>query len=77
VREDPICLLVDQHMPHLTGLDLLRVLRERGLSVPVALMTGSPSAELSRMAEELGVAAIFEKPVDEDVLLAFLGDPNR
>ncbi|MGE0416464.1 MAG: response regulator transcription factor [Acetobacteraceae bacterium] len=60
VHGDPVCLLVDQHMPHLTGLDLLRVMRERGMSVPVALMTGSPSAELARMAEELGVAAIFE-----------------
>ncbi len=73
VRGDPICLIIDQHMPHLTGLDLLRVLRDRGVSVPVALMTGSPSADLVRMAEELGAAAVLEKPVAEDVLLDFLG----
>jgi len=73
VRGDPTCLIIDQHMPHLTGLDLLRVLRGRGLSVPVALMTGSPSAELVRMAEELGVVAVLEKPVAENVLLEFVG----
>lgn len=73
VRGEATCLIIDQHMPHLTGLDVLRVLRDRGVSVPVALMTGSPSAELARMAAELGATAVLEKPVAEDVLLEFVG----
>lgn len=69
----PIILLVDQHMPRLTGLDLLHRLRERGISGPVALMTGSPSPELSRRARELGATVVLEKPLAEELLLRFLG----
>lgn len=65
-------LLVDQHMPRVTGLDLLRQLRDRGMNRVVALMTGSPSPELQRVAAELGAAMVIEKPLAEDVLLRFL-----
>lgn len=73
LREHPIYLLIDQHMPRLTGLDLLLRLRDRGNPGLVALMTGSPSAELSRRALELGADVVLEKPLAEEVLLRFLG----
>jgi two-component system response regulator FixJ len=66
------CLLLDQHMPQLTGLDLLRELRRRGEWLPVALMTGSPSPELARRAKELGAVEVIEKPLADDALLRFL-----
>lgn len=66
------CLLVDQNMPKLTGLELLRRLRERGCGLSVALMTGSPSPELTRRAQELGAAVVMEKPLHDDVLLRFV-----
>jgi two-component system response regulator FixJ len=67
-----VCLLVDQHMPKLTGLELLRRLRPTRQELPVALMTGSPSAELTRQARELGVMEVLEKPLAEDVLFTFV-----
>jgi FixJ family two-component response regulator len=67
-----ICLLVDQHMPHLTGLDLLRRLHALGPMPRVALMTGSPSDDLTRQAMELGVVAVLEKPLAEDTLFGFV-----
>ena len=66
------CLLVDQHMPDLTGLQLVTRLRGQGVALPIALITGSPSPDLVRLANELGVASVLEKPLDEDVLLAFI-----
>lgn len=69
-----VCLLVDQHMPQLTGLDLLGRLRQRGQKLSVALMTGSPSPELTRRARDLGAVMILEKPLRDDVLLRFVGD---
>jgi two-component system response regulator FixJ len=69
---DHACLLVDQNMPQLTGLELLRRLRERGSSLAVALMTGSPSAELALRARELGAVTVMEKPLHDDVLLHFV-----
>jgi two-component system, LuxR family, response regulator FixJ len=67
-----VCLVVDQHMPDQTGLQLVAHLRADGVSLPVALITGSPSADLIRMARELDVAEVMEKPLNDDTLLDFI-----
>ena len=66
------CLVVDQHMPGLTGLQMIARLRDQRANLPVALITGSPSADLIRGAQELGVAEVLEKPLDDDTLLGFV-----
>ena len=80
LRDAPLgglaCLVVDQHMPDLTGLQLIARLRGQGLDLPVALITGSPSADLLRLAHELGVARVLEKPLDDDQLLEFIAAPD-
>ena len=68
------CLLLDHHMPQVTGLELLRRLRRAGWELPVALMTGSPSAQLMRRALELGAVAVLEKPLTDQALFQFVGD---
>jgi two-component system response regulator FixJ len=70
--DDLACLVVDQHMPDVTGLQLITRLRGRGMTLPIALITGSPSADLVRLARELEVAAVLEKPLDDIALLDFL-----
>ena len=70
--DDLACLVVDQHMPELTGLQLIARLRGQGVTLPIALITGSPSADLIRLARELGVAGVMEKPLDDAALLAFI-----
>ena len=69
---DLACLVVDQHMPEQTGLQLVSRLRGQGVTVPVALITGSPSPDLVRLAYELDVAKVLEKPLDDDMLLDFI-----
>jgi two-component system, LuxR family, response regulator FixJ len=66
------CLVVDQHMPDVTGLQLVARLRGNGVGLPVALITGSPSADLLRLARELSVTTVLEKPLDDDQLLEFI-----
>jgi len=66
------CLVVDQHMPDLTGLQLVARLRGDGVGLPVALITGSPSADVLRLARELRVKIVLEKPLDDDQLLEFI-----
>ena len=70
--DDLACLVVDQHMPELTGLQLIARLRGQGVTLPIALITGSPSADLIRLARELGIAGVLEKPLDDAALLAFI-----
>jgi two-component system response regulator FixJ len=66
------CLVIDQHMPDQTGLQLVSLLRGKGVNLPVALITGSPSPDLLRRASQLGVATVLEKPLDDDELLNFI-----
>jgi two-component system response regulator FixJ len=66
------CLVVDQHMPEQTGLQLAVLLRGQGSLLPIALITGSPSPDLLRRARDAGVARVLEKPLDDDALIAFV-----
>jgi len=61
------CLIVDQHLPGLSGLDLLKHLRARGETVPAILVTSNPSAAAQRQAMCVGVE-IIEKPLLGDSL---------
>jgi two-component system, LuxR family, response regulator FixJ len=63
------CLLLDIRMPHISGLHLQLQLRERGLDLPVILLTGHADVELCRRAFRQGAADFLTKPVDETELL--------
>lgn len=66
------CLVLDQHMPQVTGTELLDLLRARGPRLPTALITGSPSPDLVRRAQEAGATRVLEKPLADDSLLCFV-----
>lgn len=66
------CLIVDQHMPQMTGLDLVEYLREAGQMTPVLLMTGAYSAAIGARAAAIGVGVVVEKPLCNDQVEAFL-----
>jgi two-component system response regulator FixJ len=61
-------LVIDHHMPDMTGLDLAEELRRRGLAMPIILLTGNPNDAIRARAAQAGVATILEKPIAGDVL---------
>ncbi len=65
-------LVIDQHMPAITGLELVARLRGLGNRVPTLLITGSPSDDLIDRAAALGVDAVLEKPLTNGELLRYL-----
>lgn len=71
--DEMACLIADHHMPHMTGLDLVEMLRANGIGIPVLLVTGALSPALVGRAAELGVERVLEKPLDEQSLLDFIG----
>ena len=71
-QEGPVCLILDHHMPSMTGLDLAQKLREGHVDLPILLITGSPSPAIVARAAQLGVERVLEKPPGEDDLLQFV-----
>jgi FixJ family two-component response regulator len=61
-RRNATCLIVDQHMPGLDGLDLVAELHRQEVALPTILITGRLDAGIAQRAGELGVLAILEKP---------------
>jgi len=70
-KRDLACLILDHHMPHTTGLQLVEQLHADGFNIPILLITGGPSSTLAARAETLGVA-LLEKPPNEDELMNFI-----
>ena len=66
------CLLVDVHMPGMSGLDLLQYLSIREPGIPVLVLTASRETRLMEQALELGAAAFLTKPVPGATLVAAL-----
>ena len=62
-------LLMDMHMPMLTGLDTLRLARQMNVIVPAILLTGDPSDTLLREAYQAQVYSVIPKPVSKNVVL--------
>jgi FixJ family two-component response regulator len=66
------CLIVDHHMPGLSGLDVVSALRREGISPPVVLITARPDAGITERAHRLGVLAVLEKPFPTARLVALI-----
>lgn len=68
----PACLILDQHMPLMTGLELIAKLRSEGVRLPVLLITAQPSSAIIARAAQLGIEKVLGKPPTEDELLSFV-----
>ena len=64
------CVITDVRMPGMSGIDLLRRLRERKISVPVIVITGHGDIPLAVEAMRIGATDFLEKPFDDEVLIA-------
>ena len=63
------CLLLDLHMPGISGLELLRLLRSRGLRRPVIVVSGRRDPVQDAEVWAAGASALLSKPFDDQHLL--------
>ena len=66
------CLILDHHMPEMTGLELAEQLRTDGAGIPILLITAAPSPAIVARAAEVGINWVLEKPATEEDLLDFI-----
>jgi two-component system response regulator DctR len=69
-------LILDHHMPQMTGLQLAEKLQRDGVALPTLLVTGSPSPDVLARAAGLGIR-VLEKPPSEEDLLDFIDGPKN
>jgi FixJ family two-component response regulator len=65
----PDCLIVDLHMPELTGFDLQRHLQRSGIKIPTVVVTAFNEPGLRERCQSAGAAAFLLKPLDGSTLI--------
>ena len=63
------CLVLDIHLPGMTGLDLQEKLASRGTDYPVIIMTAYDNPQWQERAKRAGAVAYLRKPFHEQSLL--------
>jgi len=63
------CIVTDVRMPEMSGMELVRRLQDRGVTLPIIVITGHGDMPLAVEALRAGVKDFIEKPYDDEVLL--------
>ena len=71
------CILTDLQMPGMSGLDLQQALHERGVLLPVVVLTAHGDVPTTRVAMKGGAFDFLEKPINDEVLLDVLKNAIR
>jgi two-component system response regulator FixJ len=72
--EQPGCVLLDMHMPGLSGLEVQQAFSGRGLDWPVIVLTAANEVRLAVESMKQGAFEFLQKPFDAEALLSVLGD---
>ena len=62
-------MIADVHMPGMSGLDLVRKLREVNIMTPVMLITALTDRQLDNEAISVGAQSLLRKPFETKALL--------
>jgi len=66
------CVLLDVQMPVMDGLAVQDVLNEKGISMPVIVLTGHGDINVAVRAMKAGAVDFVEKPYEKTILLSAL-----
>lgn len=66
---EPGCILLDIRMPGMDGLEVQQALKDKGVTLPVIIMTGHGDVALAVQAMKGGAIDFIEKPFEKSVLM--------
>lgn len=67
---EPGCILLDVRMPEMDGLEVQQALAERGVAMPVVVLTGHGDISIAVRAMKAGAVDFIEKPFEKAVLIS-------
>jgi FixJ family two-component response regulator len=67
--DDVDCLVIDYKLPHMDGLDVAALLRQRNVAAPIVLITGYPHQHMAEKAAAASIDYILFKPHLEESLV--------
>lgn len=70
----PGCILLDIRMPEMDGLEVQRTLKDRGVLLPVIIITGHADVDLAVQAMKAGAVDFIEKPFEKSVLIGAIDE---
>ncbi len=71
-RHDVDLILTDLDMPRMSGLDLVRRLRQAGNQTPIIMLSARDDRDLIQEARRAGITAYLPKPVNPDALATLI-----
>ena len=69
----PMCLILDPHLPGMSGDELVRLIATSSHNIPIIGLTARPNSAISRAMGARGVVVMLTKPVSGDELLKHIG----
>src|SRR5471030_2985361 len=66
------CIITDVRMPDISGIELLRRVKEHDTDIPVIVITGHGDISLAVEAMKLGAVDFLEKPFEDDRLIGMI-----
>jgi FixJ family two-component response regulator len=61
---DTSCIIADVQIPGMTGVELQRVLKAKGLTIPMIFITAYPDDKIRKQALDAGAVCFLDKPFD-------------
>ena len=68
------CIVTDMRMPEMDGLTLIAKLHERGVQLPIVVITGHGDVPMAVAAMKAGAVDFLEKPFDDEIFLTTIRD---
>lgn len=77
IPDQPVCGLVDVCLPEMSGIDLLRALKQRNVENALIMISGHGNVPMAVEAMREGAVHFIEKPFDPEMLLDLVEEARK